>query len=953
MSLSLLEVAPATAATVAAAAPSATSAVNWAKLHTVRPADLSAQQALAEGVSRAQPVPHLAPQLYTVAGVVGASASSDGSTPVLADGSVEVTVSGTAAATAIRAGGGTILASAAGKVTAAVRPSALLALAAAPGVDNVAPISQAFADTSPVSAGTVAVGDKAVGDTSAGDSAVADSATAESVHSSMADVWQAAGQSGAGAVVAVVDEGFQNLAAEVAAGNLPASTVVNGNHCADVNRDEHGTAVAEIVHQMAPSATLLLYCVDDTIGLADAGSELIGAGAKVVSCSLGFAPDARGDGTGVSTADYTSADVTVARVRKAGILWVNAAGNSAQDHWAGTFTDRNHDGWSDLNTASDDFDQVLLSPGDSTEIVLSWDQWPSSTLAANVRVDEFNADSGASLGDAIGSRDSDLPNSPVRVISLTNSTSADELLDIRVALPKNAPALHYDLSYLGDVSSSYYSTRYPARAAAGSVTEPAASPYSLAVGAAFQGSGALEGFSSRGPTLDGRAKPDITGFDGVSSNLSAFSTGFFGTSAAAPNVAGAAALVVAANRSMDASQIQAFLQGRAANPSNPPNNATGHGVLSLGQPSAIAPGAGSGFSAITPVRVLDTRSGIGGRKGPIGAGQALVVQPPASVPADATAVVINLTGTGAAGATYLSVYPSSYPGTSNLNLSKSDSIAAVSATVALSPTHTFMVRNAGHLTHVVIDVLGYYAPTGMGYGAVSPFRALDTRTTLGGHHGKVTNNEAVRVSLSTDSQIPANATAVVINLTATDMTAAGYVSAAASQFTRTSTLNYSARNTRANLAVVGLAGRSFEVRNTGAPVDLIVDVVGYYSATATGKFHALPSPVRIADTRTGNGGLHTPVANRGRLNVYAAGLNGVPYSATAIVGSVVVVPTGTGNLSVFAAGATPRSSTVNYSVGRIVPNAFVTGVSGGVFTAYNAGNPATVAIDEVGYFSGS
>ena len=55
----------------------------------------------------------------------------------------------------------------------------------------------------------------------------------------------------------------------------------------------------------------------------------------------------------------------------------------------------------------------------------------------------------------------------------------------------------------------------------------------------------IEFFSSRGPTLDGRLKPDISAIDGVSVTAAgSFENPFFGTSAAAPHVAGEAALVL-------------------------------------------------------------------------------------------------------------------------------------------------------------------------------------------------------------------------------------------------------------------------------------------------------------------------------------------------------------------------------------------------------------------------
>jgi hypothetical protein len=69
-----------------------------------------------------------------------------------------------------------------------------------------------------------------------------------------------------------------------------------------------------------------------------------------------------------------------------------------------------------------------------------------------------------------------------------------------------------------------------------------------------------EGFSSEGPTTDGRAKPEISGPDGVRTSLT---SGFYGTSAAAPHVGAAVALLRAQNPSMSLSQIRWLLTSTA------------------------------------------------------------------------------------------------------------------------------------------------------------------------------------------------------------------------------------------------------------------------------------------------------------------------------------------------------------------------------------------------------
>jgi hypothetical protein len=122
----------------------------------------------------------------------------------------------------------------------------------------------------------------------------------------------------------------------------------------------------------------------------------------------------------------------------------------------------------------------------------------------------------------------------------------------------------------------------------GSVSDPASSPAAFAVGAYnVDNPGPIEPFSSDGPTIDGRLKPDIAAPDGVMNDV--FNP-FFGTSASAPHVAGAAALVKGAFPSMTADQIQGLLTCRALDGGpGGPDNRFGFGRLNLGPLAATLP----------------------------------------------------------------------------------------------------------------------------------------------------------------------------------------------------------------------------------------------------------------------------------------------------------------------------------------------------------------------------
>jgi hypothetical protein len=271
-------------------------------------------------------VRHLAPQLNRLAGVAGAP-SSDAGVPLEQDGTAEVTVTGPAAVAAARAVGARVLASYGGSSTVAVDPARLRSLAGQPGVTAVTPAVRAMPQS-----------------------------TSQGVAASGAQAWAEngnVGNGGAGVKVGIVDAGFKGLQDEIAAGNFndpdghPVTVVypTSQNHCVHDDLTAHGTAVSEIVHQMAPRATLYLYCINDNIGFAMAASQVRASGVKIVNSSLAFSGESRGDGYGAAT----TSERAVRTAREAGVLWIQSSGNSAMDHWSGTLTDADHDRLVDLD----------------------------------------------------------------------------------------------------------------------------------------------------------------------------------------------------------------------------------------------------------------------------------------------------------------------------------------------------------------------------------------------------------------------------------------------------------------------------------------------------------------------------------------------------------------------------------------------------------------------------
>lgn len=906
--------------------------------------------------------------------------------PAAPNGTVRVTVAGDAAAVAgqVRAAGGRVLVSSGGFSSVVVPKAKLAALASAPGVRSVRATQRPQLDSTTPPPNQPSQG----------------------VAASGADVWHNAGLTGAGVKVAVVDAEFGDSAdqynAEVAAGHLGTNPQLTNEDCTTTNHvstpylGPHGLEVAEIVSQEAPGTQLFLYCVQSPTGVQNAELDMEAKGITIATSSLSWFGDARGDGTGPDG----SVAATVKRARQHHILWFESTGNYTYQHWSGSLVDRNRDHVLDMGNATPSSypfqSDFFYAAPNSTELDLAfqWDQWqgtPSGVYLEAYGV-QCTTDFGQggldncngfwlNGGQAVpGTPASGHPYAAVDTHLFPNTYQYTQIWQVRAILPSGFPAgAHYDLIGYGDtyyasdlacqtVDSTGQCIDIPAAAYQGSATSPSNSPYAVGVGAVDVGldgvpQGTFEEFSSQGPTIDGRVKPDIAGWDGVSSYLDDYSTGFYGTSAATPHVAGAAALVAAANPDMDAAQLEDFLERRAG--TSPPTNQEGHGPLTLGATTGVVPPAGSGYTPLpTPVRVLNTRDGTGGRHTPLGTGQTVTVSLPAAagVPADATAIAVNLTGTNATGTTFLAIYPGgrSYPGTSNLNLAPTtDSVAAIFTVVTLGPGQTLTVRNAGKPTDSLVDVLGYFSASSTGkYSPLSPVRILDTRSGLGtgGVVGPVGSGQTLTVTPPASAGVPADATGLVVNVTAAHPAGSGFFTVSPDGSGSTSTLNY-LHNDRANLAIVGLDSTgSFRLRGAGAAAAAIVDVEGYISPSGASTYVPLPSPVRIADTRTGNGGRKAILGAHTTMTVQGGGIFDVPYGAKALLtGTLAISATGGGFFSVYPDGTSrPSASSLNFTAGRLVPNGVVAGLSsassGGAFDLYNALGTTHAVVDLFGYF---
>ena len=340
------------------------------------------------------------------------------------------------------------------------------------------------------------------------------------------------------------------------------------------------------------------------------------------------------------------------------------------------------------------------------------------------------------------------------------------------------------------------------------------------------------------------------------------------------------------------------------------------------------------------------------------------------VPADAEAVVVNVTVTGPTGSGYLTAYPTgtSRPQASNLNFLPGQTVANL-ATVKVGAGGAVTLFNSFGSTDVVVDVVGYYsgehAPAAT-YTAQAPTRVLDTRPgalhvgfpTLG------TGGKGTLVVSGGSTGVPAEATAVVLNLTATGPTGSGFVTAyptagGANPPPLASSVNFVPGTTVANLVTVQIGqGDSITLFNNFGNTDLVADVVGYFRpGDATGgAFHPL-SPTRVLDTRPGSGLEVFPRLGPGQhQDLVVASGTPVPANAVGVLANLTATgPTASGFLVAYpTAGAPnnpPLASNLNFTAGQTVPNLTSTKVGlNGKVSLYNSFGFTDVVVDLAGWY---
>ena len=405
-----------------------------------------------------------------------------------------------------------------------------------------------------------------------------------------APAWNSAGLTGSGVKVAVIDAGFKGYPA-LLGNELPANTVVknfvDGETDAQVNGStEHGAACAEVVHDIAPNASIYLVKVGTNLDLEEAVNWAKTQGITIISTSLTWYNMTPGDGTGFFANLVQSA-------RNAGIFWTTAGGNDREAHWGGAFNDTDSNsyhqfaGTQDVNFFGPGNGNAYTIPsGVAIRAFLRWDDWTAKNQDYDLYLVRWNGTAWQQVGKSETRQTGGAGQTPTESISYVTSgaTAPYGFLIKRYSSNRNVNLEFYALKV------ARLDKIVPARSLGNLADAPAAMTVAaLNVASPY----AQESYSAEGPANGpggtangGSIKPDIAGFANVSTiSYPDPAAKFNGTSAATPHVAGAAALVKGVRPGFTPAQIQSFLEGRAVDMgASGKDTLYGWGRLFLGAP---------------------------------------------------------------------------------------------------------------------------------------------------------------------------------------------------------------------------------------------------------------------------------------------------------------------------------------------------------------------------------
>jgi subtilisin family serine protease len=518
--------------------------------------------------------------------------------------------------------------------------------------------------------------------------------------------------------------------------------------------------------------------------------------------------------------------------------------------------------------------------------------------------------------------------------------------------------------------------------------------------AAYSNTGPYVSMVAPGGSNDGNAADDLPVLATRDTCLAApcFATAH-GTSLAAAEVSAAAALIWSVSPKctgaatppscLTASQVSELLKSTVTDQGVSGTDLEyGTGMENAGVALADTPPTTAGygmFESVSPTRILDTRIPCSTcPPAPLKQGETRALQVAPAVPLNGSpnnpvvpangvsAVVLNVTVTGASGASFLAVWPAGQPqpNASNINFTAGETLPNL-VTVKVGSGGQVDIFNAAGSVNVIVDVAGYYldgtvappvgSPPPSSFVPLSPVRLLDTRQTRRPVVQGIPQTLAVT---SSGGLVPNSATGVVVNVTVTAPTTTGFLTVypAGSSVPNASNLNFTRGETIPNLVSVQLGaigGGPTEGINLFTPVGsvhVIVDLEGYFApgnASGSGSRFFPTVAHRILDTRSNIGGFSAPITGGTPIPVAVTGQGGVLDGATAVImNTTVTAPTASGFLTVFPGNLSspPNISNLNFTAGETIANLVSVQIGLGQDKFFNAAGSAHAIADVVGWY---
>jgi subtilisin family serine protease len=411
------------------------------------------------------------------------------------------------------------------------------------------------------------------------------------------DKWHAAGFTGKGVTVGIIDSGYKFIDELKASADLPTDFKVMDFaqkllDQSSIDNGVHGTAVSEIIHSVAPDAKLVATSIAGTnLEFSEALDYLVAQKVDIISISMGSNAGAE-DGT-------SDLSRKIEQIRKEkGILFFLAAGNEGDEHYAGMYSpnDQGLHQWMPGVTR-----MAFGNPTDApvkTSVILRWDQWLNGDV--NPAATDLDLVIEDQAGTVIKTSDGDQrARTPLEATAITIPPKTIYYLKAKqkdgTPLSKDSFRLHI---FTSGITPQFYTSVM-------SIGTSADSKGAIAVGAVDPPEGdAIGSYSSQGPLSDGRFKPEISGPAGVGS--AAYTADgkskFTGTSAATPEVAGMAAILKSANPALTADELTQVVLQSVKRPANGPNTVMGFGRADL---TNIPPGPVTPQASATPAPAVN------------------------------------------------------------------------------------------------------------------------------------------------------------------------------------------------------------------------------------------------------------------------------------------------------------------------------------------------------------